>query len=429
MTSYRYETFDPEVLPDGTVEPRTAAYFEAVRAGFHETTPTAKDVMRRVEWAKADGRVLTSVYADKAPAHALPVEVPVATFATFVKDMNIGYGRQLPTHLITSVTVRPTHRRRGLLRSLMSADLERAKADGFHVAALTASEASIYGRFGFGVAVWESAIELDTSQGFSLIQESDRRVEMVRPEALTDLGPAIYERFARQSPGALGRQQTYADIAAGLVSDDTFEPDRSVRAALHYDAAGEPDGYVSYRVKNPDGPGTFAEIRDFVAVSNEAYRALWEFLGSVDLVERVTWDEAAINSPLPWMLTDSRRFKVTSTSDNIWLRILDVPAALEARAWPHEGTLTLEVEDRMGLTGGIFTIEASGRSARVTRRRDDAAVDLRMSVAELASIYLGGVDPSILARAGRITSLTDGAARLARQMFALERLPYAPSHF
>lgn len=429
MTTYRYDTFDAEVLPDGSVDERTAAYFEAVRAGFHGKASTPEELVKRVERAQADGRRLTAVLVDNPPAHALPAEVPVATFASFTKDMNIGFGRQLSTHLITWVTVRPTHRRRGLLRSLLSADLERAKGAGFPVAALTATEAGIYGRFGFGGATWYSAIELDTSPGFSLIHESDRRVEAARPEVLTELGPAIYERFQKQSPGAIGRQAVYTEIAAGTTSDDSIDPDRAVRAALHYDVNGEPDGYVSYRVKDSDGARPSLEIRDFVAVSNEAYRALWEFVGSIDLVNRVTWDEAAVNSPLPWMLTDSRRFTVTSTSDNIWLRILDVPAALEARAWPQDGRLTLDIRDPMGLAGGVFVLEARDGEASVTPVSDDAAVDLRMGIAELAAIYLGGADPSILARAGRIASLTQGSARLARQMFALERLPYSPSDF
>src|SRR5215217_1628263 len=118
---------------------------------------------------RIDKRELTGVYQRGAvAAHSLRPEVPVATYATFRKDLNIGYGRQLEAWLVTAVTVRATHRRQGLLRWMMTEDLAAAKSEGLALAALTASEGSIYGRFGFGVATFERSIKVDTGPAFRL---------------------------------------------------------------------------------------------------------------------------------------------------------------------------------------------------------------------------------------------------------------------
>jgi len=428
VTEYRFETFSP-ALTDGTPDRRTDHYMQAVIAGFHGKRPTDERLVHRVENAITDGRKLTAVYADRAPSHALSAEIPVATFAHFEKRTNVGGGRLVPAHLITWITVRPTHRRRGLLRSLMTSDLTQAKADGYPFAALTATEGGIYTRFGFGTATWFTEVEVDTSPGFALASEADRRVEMCPASALEELAPAIYARFLQASPGAMERQQLYTDVAAGSVDPRTDDEDRSVRAALHYDESGEPDGYVSYRFHGETYYTGTVELLDFVAVSDAAYSALWAFLGAVDLVNTVKFGYAAQNSPLPWLLTDPRRAKTVGQHDGVWLRMLDVVAALEARPWEVPGELVIKVIDPMHLAEGTYRVTADGTDAEVERVSASVPVDLELGVSELGSIYLGGADPVILARAGRIVQHTEGAALRARSMFALERAPYSPNDF
>ncbi|GAA2104012.1 GNAT family N-acetyltransferase [Brevibacterium salitolerans] len=442
MTEYRFETFEP-TFSDDAPEARTAAYLQAVTAGFHGKRDEPEQVKRRVERSRADGRVFTAVYADKTPQHALDASIPVATFAHFEKTVHVGGGRLVPAHLITWVTVRPTHRRRGLLRSMMTANLVRAHSEGYPFAALTATEGSIYRRFGFGPATWYNEIELDTSPGFQLAVEPDRRLEMVDPQVLRELGPSLYERFQKVSPGATGRQRTYVDVAAGDLDRDTGDKDRGIRAAVHYDEAGVPDGYVSYRFAGWDVKPTTIDVMDFVAVSDAAYSSLWAFLGAVDLVERVRFGYAAQESPLPWLLADPRRVTITAQEDGMWLRILDPVKALEARPYTVPGTLTLAVTDDMGFAAGVYRIESAGTGARsaepgdgrVEKLSDDPAgkqaqdADLLLDVSELGSLFLGGADPVVLARAGRITERTPGAATCARSLFALERAPYAPNDF
>ncbi|WP_113902653.1 MULTISPECIES: GNAT family N-acetyltransferase [Brevibacterium] len=430
MTNYRFETFRP-AFDEATGDPdaRTAAYFAATSVGFHDSRSTAEGLRSRVRRAVDDDRVLTAVYAEREFDHAIDEQVPVATFAWFEKLVNVGGGRLVPGHLITWVTVRPTHRRRGLLRSLMTSDLAEAKAEGYPFAALTATEGGIYSRFGFGVSSWSHSIEVDTSPGFQMLREPDRRVEMCDPGVLRELAPAIYDRFMRTSPGAMERQQTYIERATGALDPATGEADRGVRAALHFDAHGEPDGYVSYKFAGWSTTPPTIELIDFVAVTDGAYASLWSFLAAIDLSSRVTFKESSEDSPLPWLLTDSRRVKTVGTEDNIWLRILDVRAALEARPWYVPGTLVIDIDDPLELTGGRFRITSDGENARVETASASTPADLGMGIAELGSLYFGGADPVILARAGRIDENVPGAAVQASAMFSLERLPYSPNGF
>lgn len=429
MTNYRFEDFKPAFDETGEPDERTQGYFASTSVGFHDPRSTEPALKHRVERAIADGRNLTAVYADQEFAHALDSTIPVATFAWFEKLVNVGGGRLVPGHLITWVTVRPTHRRRGLLRSLMTTDLAEAKAGGYPFAALTATEGGIYSRFGFGAATWAHSIEVDTSPGFKMLREPDRRVEMCLPSELRELAPKIYAEFMRTSPGAMERQQTYVERATGSLNVETGEEDRGVRAALHFNEAGEPDGYVSYKFAGWSKTPPTVDVIDFVAVTDAAYASLWSFLAAIDLSTRVTFGESAEDSPLPWLLTDSRRVKTTSTEDNIWIRILDVKAALEARPWYVPGKLTIDIDDSLDLAGGRFTITSDGENAEVIPASESTPADLGLGIAELGSLYFGGADPVILARAGRIDEQTPGAAVLASALFSLGRKPYSPNGF
>lgn len=431
MTEYRFETFDPAL--DGDVpDARTSAYLQAVQAGFHEQRLGNERLGDKVRRSLADGRHFTAAYVDRQPEHALDPEIPVATFAHFDKPVNVGGGTLTAGHLITWVTVRPTHRRRGLLRALMTQNLAWAHAQGYPFALLTATEGGIYRRFGFGRSTWMQELEIDTSTGFRLVNESDRRVEMCDPKVLLDLAPAIYDRYMRLFPGAAGRQQAYVDKAAGLLDPKTLEADTQVRAALHFDAEGQPDGYVSYKFAGWDVTPPTVEIIDLVAVSDAAYAALWEYLGAIDLVDRVKYPEASNDTPLSWLLTDPRRVKIKEVYDNEWFRILDVQQALEARPWGTMGQLSLSVSDQLGFAQGVFRVTVADGAAQVERRSelpDDTSADIAMDVAELGSIYLGGADPVVMSRAGRIRASSPQAVLQARAMFALERQPYSPNGF
>jgi len=412
---------------DGYAE--AEAWARAVAFGFHDATRGAAHVARSMATYEADGRIFTGAYQTGAVAQSsLPAEVPVATFGTFRKTLNIGFGRMLETQMVTAVTVRTPHRRRGLLRRMMTEDLQAATDDGIAVAALTASEGSIYGRFGYGVASLERSVKVDTTARFNVRHQATGTVEVADPKVLLEVAPKVFGRVHRHTPGSLGRQEWYWLLASGSLSREGKE-DPAIKAALHYGPEGLVDGYVSYKFAGWDTTPATMEVVDLLAATDHAYLELWQYLGAIDLVERVTWNEAPVDDPLAWALADARCIDASDSRDMLWLRILDVPQALAARHYPADGRLVLAVADPLGLTGGTFALDVKGGGAAVERLPADAPADLALDVSALSSIYLGGVSPVTLKAAGTISEATHGAVFKAQQMFAVERATHCLTHF
>ncbi|MFJ5859958.1 GNAT family N-acetyltransferase [Pseudarthrobacter sp. NPDC092439] len=407
-----------------------AAWMQAVAFGFHDERRTDARVDRGLEMHLVDRRILTGAYrTGPAPAHALGPDVPVATFGTMDKTLNVGFGRLLETRLVTAVTVRTPHRRRGLLRRMMIGELALAQEQGLAMAALTASEASIYGRFGFGAATSEQSIKVDTRARFALDHAPMGTVEVADPKVLLELAPQIFERVHRLTPGSIGRHEFYRQFVSGSVRREGEDGDPKVRAALHYGPDGGVDGYVSYRFCGWDKEPYTMEIVDLVAATRDAYLELWQYLAAIDLVERITWEEAPVDDPLPWALADSRCVDASTPRDMLWLRILDVGKALEARKFSADGRLLLKVADPLGLDDGTFELNVQGGEATVERVSPGHEADLELDISALSSVYLGAVHPVTLTAAGRIREGAPGAAARAAAMFAVERPAHCLTHF
>lgn len=413
---------------DDTAYAESVAWMRAVAFGFHDERRSDERVDKSIELQRTDRRVMTGVYQTGPVAgHSLGADVPVATFGTMDKTLNIGFGRLLDTRLVTAVTVRTSHRRRGLLRRMMGEDLARAREEGLAMAALTASEASIYGRFGFGVATSEQSMTVDTTARFRLNHTPVGSVEVADPKVLLELAPEVFDRVHRITPGSIGRHEFYRQLASGSISRDGGE-DPKVKVALHYGPGGAVDGYVSYKFAGWSSTPYTMEVVDLVAATGAAYLELWQYLAAIDLVDRVTWEEAPVDDPLRWALEDARCVEASAARDMLWLRILDVKKALEARHYPADGRLVLKVADSLGLTGGTFTLAAAGGSGVVTAAGGEAP-DLELDVSALSALYLGGVSPVTLAGSGRILDHTPGAAFRAARMFAVERPAHCLTHF
>jgi predicted acetyltransferase len=423
---YEIRRFSP-VAPGEPGYAEAEAWDRAVSFGFHEERSTDERRHESIARSRVDRAVYTGAYQTSEPApHSMGREIPVATFGTQPSTLNIGFGTLLDAHLITGVTVRTSHRRRGLLRRMMSEDLALAKERGLVIAALTASEASIYGRFGFGVATFEQSITVDTGAKFRLNHVPVGTVEVADPTVLLELAPQVFARVHGEQPGSIGRQEFYRQLVAGATSREGG-PDAKVKAALHYAADGTVDGYVSYRFGGWDKTPATMEIIDLVAATPAAYLELWQYLAAIDLVERITWNEAPVDNPLTWALTDSRCVAASNPRDLLWLRILDVRQALEARRFAADGSVVLKVTDGLGLTNGTFTLEVREGAARVTASAQ--APDLELDIAALSSLYLGAVNPVTLAAAGAVHEHTEGAAFLAARLFAVERPAHCLTHF
>jgi predicted acetyltransferase len=423
---YEYRTFDAGLSGDEP-DAATAGWLEAESLGFLARRPTDAHRKATAGQLVTDRQRLTGVYPIEAPPHGLRAEVPVATFASFERSITVSPGRQLPAHLISSVTVRPTHRRRGILRRMMTDDLRRAAADGYALAALTASEATIYRRFGFGTASWVQGIEVTTDSRFRLISSPSGRCELLDARDLVHIAPAVFAAFHDRQPGSIDRNSQYGDRISGIMTYEG-EEDRARRAAVHYDDAGVIDGYVSYGLRASSEPSTL-EVNDLVAATPDAYLALWQLLASVDLSTRVSFSSGRADDPLLWALADPRLVRVTAIDDRIWLRVLDPVAAFEGRRYGASGSITFKVSDELGYAAGSFRLTTRNGEGRLERLDDSSAVELAMEAWVLGALYLGGADPRVLRDAGALLEFSAGSALELQRLLASESPVYANTFF
>lgn len=431
---YELRTF-PARMVNGEVPGDVAKWQQAVALGFHGSSTSPSEATQYVESEEVDGRMLTGAYLKDttAPAGAWGIDYPVATYAYHRKSLNVGGGTLLPVHQITAVTVRPSHRRRGLLRAMMGSDLAQAKAAGIPIAALTASEATIYGRFGFGVATHACDIEVTVRGGLDFIVPAAAEqgtVEIADATTVRDIHNDVFAKVHAGSYGSIGRHDMYRLSASGQGNYGAMEPVKDVRAALHYDARGVVDGYVTYK-PGADNSRSAMTIVDLLAATDDAYLALWNFLGSLDLIDVITWDKAPLVDPLEWAVAAKRNYKRTGTEDLLWLRILDTPGALAAREYSTDGRITIHVGDPLGHASGIFRITVSHGKATVTRCPEDGSVEfeLSMGVSELSSLYLGTVNARTLLAAGRVREDEPGAVSTFDALFAVKESPHCLTDF
>lgn len=412
------ESFGPDTFTDddGTLHPRVRGFGEAVSRAFLEGRGSEERRRRWVEHLVADRAVLRGMW-EAAPAVG-PGTIPVATFASFDKTLAVGGGRTVPLHMITDVTVSPAFRRRGLTRRLMTEDLADAAARGLPLAALTVSEGSIYGRFGFGCATTLHEVDVDAGPRFALradvaagLGEDPGRFTVVEP---LEAWPAVQQVFAAHhatTRGSVERPQFYEPMLTGVFRHTDEGPDRTLRAVVHLDAAGTPDGYALYRpLGKVDGVHAL-EVSDLLAPDPAVRLRLWRFLAEMDLVQLLRFPRMRVDDALPWALVEPRAVRTTGTSDMLWVRVLDVVAALEARPWYADGDVVLEVEDPLGHASGRWRLAAQDGVARVTPTDDPAGV--RLSADTLGSLYLGGVSVATLHAAGRLPGVAEAVRRLA----------------
>lgn len=358
----------------------------------------------------------------------------VATFRSFAQELTVVGGATVPADAVTNVTVAPTHRRRGLLSRMMERDLAAAKERGDVVATLIAAEYPIYGRYGFGPATSATEWTIDVPRAGLDPRwagpEDGGRIDLVDGEEVRKLGPELHERLRRAQPGAVDRDELWWRTATGAVR---FHPAfHEPFHAVYRSAGGEVEGMVAYTADDNWGdakqPLNTARVKWLIGVTPAAERALWHYLCSVDWVVRVRSGWRAPDDLLPHFLPDPRAAAVTTQADWLWVRILDVVRALEARTYQAAGSLVLEVADGAGLTGGRFRLEASADGAGSCVPTTDST-DLTLDVAELAVLWLGDESAVRLAALGRVREERAGAARQADALLRTSRRPWCPDIF
>lgn len=396
---------------EGPDRPRLVGWGEALARGFHQGRLT--DDARRVwlEGARADAVRVTGFWPERSAVAS--TDVPVATYASWTGGgLNVGGGRSLPLHMITDITVSPTHRRRGLLSSMLRGDLEEAAGRGMALAGLTVTEGGIYGRFGFGPATRLRTVDVDVSERFRLRPFSDEgSLELVEPSEAWEALHAVHRQHRATTRGALAWPAFYEAFLTGRFSWEEKGPDRKSRVVLHLDADGRPDGYAVWTHRGEQDGVPTVDVADVVCTDPDGYLALWQFLAGIDLTRRVRWRRAPLVDPLEWSLADPRCVRTTGVGDLLWVRVLDVVTALEARPWYADGTIVLGLDDPLGLVDGGWRVAVSGGRATVTRSQE--APDVALAAETLGALYLGGVDTPTLTAARRLVGQQEALARWA----------------
>jgi predicted acetyltransferase len=333
---------------------------------------------------------------------------------------------------ITGVGVRPDQRRRGILRRMMTWLHDDALRRGEPVAILGASEAAIYQRFGYGQGTTQSTFSVDPARiqfREPVAPDPARRIRMVDADEAARIFPVVYEAARGEIPGAIDRSDLKWRL--NIVGDADWMRHGGgpkYRAVLEVD--GEPRGFAIYRVKGdwgPTGPASTLRVLEVLSLDAVAEQALWEWLFAMDLMGTITAWRCPVPHPLQQWLLEPRRLALT-VSDGMWLRILDVPAALSARGYTGDGRLVLELADYLiESNAGRWQLTVKGGTAAVTRTK--ASPDLELDVAALASIYLGAYRFGDLASAGRVRECQPGSLRTADVLFTPARAPWASTPF
>lgn len=361
----------------------------------------------------------------------------VATAGAYTFGLTVPGGGVVSAAGVTMVSVAATHRRRGILTSMMRRQLDDVRSWGQSVALLTASEPAIYGRFGYGVGTRQLSAEIDTSRVSFRVPADAEGADAVRLRyvALDDARESIESVYARQVHGRPGMLERRPGWERKLLIDPPERREGATALQCVLARRGEGDdaetvGYALYRVKpgwEPAGPKGTVVVDRVSALDPVAYATLWRFLGEIDLTSGVSVSNLPVDDAFQFLVSDVRRSNIR-LRDSLYVRLVEVGAALAARTYQAPVDVVFEVEDafcpwnegRWRLTGDI-------KGASCERTAD--AADLSLSVRELGSMYLGDTSPVALAAAGLVRELRPGALAEASVAFVSPVAPWLPHGF
>jgi predicted acetyltransferase len=334
-------------------------------------------------------------------------------------------GGEVPAAGVTVVGVLPTHRRRGVLTEMMKAQLEDSRARGDLVAYLWASEGTIYGRFGYGLASRMGSMSLARERtAFAQPFTPRGTVRLLDLDEAAQIFPPLYEQVRAQRAGMFLRSPTWWETR-NLFDD----PARRQAGPLHralLELDGAPAGYALYRVKQEWQAGSTAgtvTIREAFAPTPEGTRELWRWLLDFDWTSQFSADFLPLDHPLFLLLAEPRRLRF-AINEGVWLRLIDVGGALSSRTYAGDGEIVLDVADALlPENAGRWRVDGAGAE------RTTVAADLRLDVTSVAGVYLGGFGFGDLVRASRAEELTSGAAGRADALFHTSVLPWCPEIF
>lgn len=331
-------------------------------------------------------------------------------------DVTVPGGERVPAAAVSWIAVAPTHRRRGVLTSVMQALADDAAHRSEPLSILTASEGSIYRRFGYGAAGDRVGMTIEGAHGAFVPGFHDPgRVRFVERDEAEKLFPSVYER-TRRTLGSVARPEFWwPEVLYGYEAETKF--------MVVHETAGEADGYVFYTVSGEWSNGVSdrtIEVVDLQAVTPTARLALWRYLLDVDLVTRVKASQVPIDDPVRWALADIRRRRIDFLNDGLWVKLVDIAAALSARTYEHDGALQFEVRGK-----GTFALEVAGGRGHCEASSSRAGIELDADV--VGALYLGQrsiVPFGAIGAAAGSTEEFDAADRLFRTREPVAMLSY-----
>lgn len=362
-------------------------------------------------WAQRNGFV-----DDRRVVGAYCGDLLVGTALSNASELMVPGGALLPMAMVTAVGVRADHTRRGVLTALMRAQLTGIPEP---MASLRASEAPIYGRFGYGVATRGRTVVVDRRRAVAGPGvPSTGAIRLLSFSEALPLLPSLYRRIGAGRPGWIGRPDAWWHLNGIMLR----ELDKHAVVAVHSGPDGD-DGFALYFVERQDGKRAMS-IEDLVAGTPEAWAGLWRYLLSVDLVVEIRSELRPVDEPLELLFTDRRVVRTDGVDDETWLRLVDVPTALAARTFAGDGSVVIEVrDDLLPANSGRYRI-GDGPARPV-----DEPAELAVGVDALAMLYLGDVAPSALAATGRLTVVKSDALRVADRLFATPGSPWCGTFF
>lgn len=394
------------------------SWYDAVMAGFQETTDAETTALSRDLFG---------------PAGSFGLRVGrdwVATASSTPRALSVPGGGELPCAAVSDVTVASAYRRRGLLRLMMRHQLEDLTSQGVPMAALWASESGIYGRFGYGVATWSASLSGSTSATAFLPEiVPEGSVAEVTADQWTAAARPVHAAVRAEQPGMFDRAGRWWELET--VDPERWREGRSARRYLvHFDAGGAVDGVGTYRYKDDwdrKGPAGQVSVGPILASTPTAYAGLWRYQLDLDLARTFTASGAAGQETLLHLLADPRALDIRP-ADGLFLRILDVVEALQARRYLTDASVVLEVVDPvLAAVAGRYRLRIAGGRATVTPTRKTP--DVTLAARELAAAYLGGTSIGDLHRAGRVREHSAGAVAAMSGAFGWTRSPHCPDHF
>ncbi len=408
----------PEIDYRPIAEHEYPAFAKALVDGFSVDVPDADftDLIRTIH---PPGRTLGAFDGDEI----------VGTFGGLALDLTTP-GSRIPMEGTTAVTVFPTHRRMGLMNEMMRLHLVNAVEHGYAVAGLWASETSIYGRYGYGIATYADTITM-VARDIRFRDGIDiDRVRRISVEDALAVLPPVFDRVLIHTPGMYSRSAAWWELEVLHDADWRKRGKTSLRVVVHETPDG-PDGYAIYRHEAGDSDdghsGKTVHIAEVTAATERAHASLWSYLTNIDGSPNVRLWNSRIDEPLPMKLVEPRRIKVDSQFDALWILILDVTTALEARTFEQDGSVRFTVTNafRTDVEGNYKLAVTEGIASCV---RIEGETDISVDLDVLGALYLGGGDALAYFAAGRLRADADAVAHM-HKLFRTAQPPWCNQVF